>query len=496
MTDNDVFTWNPGDLETGAAVIPDNAQDAAPPGPSDPASAAMATAHRLGDVLHHLARASQRMQAAREATSPQQRAVHSGHVARHLKHALKAGHGLTDSIREHYPAEAAELEKVKDATGLAGITGQMIALTGDGHGRHIPGTPDVYSHGWHPLNGTETGMDGIRRPGKKTAGKVPPAERAPSVPASPADVIGQYKGWRDGLTGDEDKAVRFYQSPGFALMNGQLRGLDPEKLKAGEHASDADLKRARKAVKDLKSAIAKAPPLKQDTTVFRGFDAGQFGELEPGKVVTDKGFMSTALTNDAGAVGRAKSPGQMTLKLPAGTKAAAGTARELILPPGSSVRVTGVTKKGAVTHVTAELVPPGSSHAGEDDGAVLLAKAVSDDAKAATTAHLLETTLHELAHARRHAQAMKQDTPDEEWQFNREHAAKHLAGAAEHAGKLAAHFTDNYPGVAKWLNGLGEVTVPGGEDGGEQHARYAKGGGETIGEPAAKGETITGQAAR
>jgi hypothetical protein len=125
--------------------------------------------------------------------------------------------------------------------------------------------------------------------------------------------------------------------------------------------------------------------------------------------------------------------------------------------------------------------------------AVTLAKAVSEDARAATTAHLLETTLHELAHARRHAQAMTQDTPDAEWEFNADHAEKHLGGAAEHAGKLAQHFTDNYPDVAKWLEGLGEVAAGAEDGGGKQHARYEKGGGETTGAQMANGETITGQ---
>lgn len=102
-----------------------------------------------------------------------------------------------------------------------------------------------------------------------------------------------------------------------------------------------------------------------------------------------------------------------------------------------------------------------------------LAKAVSGDAKAATTAHLLETTLHELTHGSRHAQQMADGKPGTaEWTFNREHAEKHLGGAVEHAGKLAEHFRDNYPEVAHWLNGL-----HGAGDGGEgkpgQHARYA-----------------------
>jgi predicted ABC-type ATPase len=107
--------------------------------------------------------------------------------------------------------------------------------------------------------------------------------------------------------------------------------------------------------------------------------------------------------------------------------------------------------------------------------AVGLAKAVSGDAKAATTAHLTETTLHELAHASRHAQAMTGTVPDTEWEFDAEHCQSHLDGALEHAGKLAVHFRDNYPREAKWLAGLEK---PGGQDGGTVTAQAA--GPETI----------------
>jgi len=101
-----------------------------------------------------------------------------------------------------------------------------------------------------------------------------------------------------------------------------------------------------------------------------------------------------------------------------------------------------------------------------------LAEAVSSGAKAATTAHLLETTLHELTHGKRHADAMLAGTPDAEWEFNADHAAKHLGGAAEHAGKLAEHFADNYPDEARWLAELRQESTEG--DGGKQHARYTR----------------------
>ena len=129
--------------------------------------------------------------------------------------------------------------------------------------------------------------------------------------------------------------------------------------------------------------------------------------------------------------------------------------------------------------------------------AVGLAKSLTPGIKAATTAHLLETTLHEETHGVRHAEAMADTEPDDVWEFNADHCQKHLGGAVEHAGKLAQHFRDNYPDVARWLDGLDEITSPAeeGGDGKQQHARYAKGDG-TVSAQMANGETISGQAGR
>lgn len=497
---NNGYVWaqNPVQQHAGvdlADVIP--ATEGGPV-PDDKTAVSMFTAHRVDEMLQQLGHATERMTAAR-AASGGLRAYHSGHIARHLGNALDAAHALAGNIRAHYPAEAAELEAVKENVGLAGIAAQLVDLIGDGHGHHVPGTPDVYRHGFIPISGTALGKDGIRRPGgtgkPARAAAAKPAVKA--APSSPPDLIGQYKGWRDGLTPAEDKALRFYQSPGFALMNGQLRGLDTGKLKAGEHATDDDLKRARKATKDLKGAIAKAPPLKQDTTVYRGFDAGQFGDLAPGKVVKDPGFMSTSVTDDAGAVGRAGQAGQMTLTLPAGTKAAAGSVRELILPPGSSLRITSVAKTGGVTHVKAELVPQGASLAADDGEAITLAKSLTPGIKAATTSHLLETCLHECTHGIRHAEAMTETKPEDVWSFNYDHCQKHLAGGLEHAGKLQDHFRDNYPDESRWIQELQKITSDA-EDSAE-HARYAGHGGSAVGGVGAQlagPETISDQAAR
>lgn len=194
--------------------------------------------------------------------------------------------------------------------------------------------------------------------GDRGKGKATPSAKGMSAADSKGFVDDHYGDWRENLTPAQEKGLRFYQSPGFALMNGQLRGLDTGGLKRQEHASDADLTRAKGASRALHSAIKAAPPLKDDLTVFRGFSTDQFGKLEPGKILQDKGFTSTALTNDAGAVGKAARKATAEVKLPAGTKAAAGSTRELVLPPNSKFRVVSVTSEGGNPHVVMEYVLP------------------------------------------------------------------------------------------------------------------------------------------
>ncbi len=159
-----------------------------------------------------------------------------------------------------------------------------------------------------------------------------------------------FAGWRKDMSSKEDAALAFYQSPGYALMNGQLRGQKVD-------APTKDLARAKDASKHLSAAIDKAPPLKEPLTVFRGFSAGQFGKLTPGAKITDKAFVSTALTKaQAGSFVSRGDQAIAKITLPAGTKAAAGSVKELILPPNTSFRVLSVSKSGKVTNVELEAI--------------------------------------------------------------------------------------------------------------------------------------------
>lgn len=141
--------------------------------------------------------------------------------------------------------------------------------------------------------------------------------------------------WRDGLTAKQDQALAFYQSPGYELMNGQLRGHSVD-------APDTDLARAKDAVKNLDAAIAKAPPLTETLTAHRGLSAQQFGKLAEGDVVTDLGFTSVSLTAGSGTKGNAEA----VIELPVGMRVAAGRTKELILPRGTRFRVKSYKKAG------------------------------------------------------------------------------------------------------------------------------------------------------
>lgn len=144
-----------------------------------------------------------------------------------------------------------------------------------------------------------------------------------------------YSDWREGLSAKQDAALAFYQSPGYELMNGSLRGHSLS-------APAADLTRAKEAIKNLDSAITKAPPLKESLLVHRGLSAEQFGALAKGDIVTDSGFTSVSLTPGSGTKGAATA----VIELPPGMRAAAGRTKELILPRGTKFKVKSYKKNG------------------------------------------------------------------------------------------------------------------------------------------------------
>lgn len=403
----------PRAADEGVTVDPAAMESPGLPVPDDPAAVSIFTAHRVDEIIHKLAHATQRMEAARSA-SGDLRKYHAARVAGHLKAALDAGHDLAANVRAHYPDEAAELEQVKQTVGLArgydlNARSGMISLDlPPGTVTPVPGGVDD-----HHITVVYLGPDVDDKAFARAC------ERAKAAAAA---MPGPLSGTVGGIG-------TFPPSDG---SDGKVPAWAGVVLPGAE--------RLRSALEDL--SASEHPDWKPHVTV---------AYVDPG-----------------GA-------------LPAPVPATPVTFTHLSVHRGDDEAVRFPLGGNAA----------GLANAGTVAAQVLgLAKAVSEDAKAATTAHLLETTLHELTHASRHAEALTEGPGTTEWTFNAEHAEKHLGGATEHAGKLEEHFKDNYPDVAKWLNGLAKVAADAGDDGGKQHARYSKG---TVSAQMANTGTITGQ---
>jgi hypothetical protein len=89
----------------------------------------------------------------------------------------------------------------------------------------------------------------------------------------------------------------------------------------------------------------------------------------------------------------------------------------------------------------------------------LTPEALTPAMKAATTAHLLQSTLNECTHSIRHADLMLKTTPGGEWEFNANHCEHHLHGALTHVVKLREHIVDNYPVEGRLLIELHDLVT-------------------------------------
>jgi len=119
-----------GDAEKAAGLMIDQAiagQDHLPgaelaqvvlPAPDDPIATSMLTAHAVDDAGHHLSHASQRLDAAGEA-SGDLRSHHLEHCARHLDDARRSAHDLAGNLRASYPGEGTALDDLVSTVGLA-----------------------------------------------------------------------------------------------------------------------------------------------------------------------------------------------------------------------------------------------------------------------------------------------------------------------------------------------------------------------------------------
>lgn len=346
------------------------------PVPADRTAVAMFTAHRLDEAAQQLAHATERLQAARGA-SGDLRAYHSGHVARHLGNALEAGHLLAANLREHYPAEGAELDATTEAIGLArgyelNPRGAWISL--DLPAGIIMPVPGGVTD--HHITVIYLGPDVDDEAFAQACDRAQAA--ATAIPGPLAGMVGGIGTFPP--SGGSDGKIPAWT--GVVLPGAERIRSTLEDLSASEHKTWAP-----------HVTVAYVEP----------------GEPLPGPVPSHQVTFSHLSVHR-------------------------GDSEVARFPLGGGPAEMGGT--------------PGA------DAAVGLARALSEDAKAATTAHLLQTVLYDGGHAVRHAQAMLDEPEPDLWSFNAGHAEKHLGGAVEHVAKLTQHLRDNYPEEAKWLTEL------------------------------------------
>jgi 2'-5' RNA ligase len=397
------------DLAAAVTVAPEAMKPPGLPVPDDPAAISIFTAHRVNSILHQVAHATERMQAAQAATGDL-REYHVTHIVKHLERALNSAHEMTENLREHYPAEGAELGAVKESVGLArgyelNARSGMISL--DLPPGTIAPAPDGVTD--HHITVVYLGPDVDDEAFARACDRA--RDAAAAMPGPLSGTVGGI-GTFPASDGSDGKVPAW---AGVVLPGAERLRSALEDLSASEH-------------KDWRPHVTVA-------------------YAAPGEPLPDP-VPATAVTFTSLSVHRGDDE---VMRFPLGGGAA-----------------------GLAT--------------GTISGQMLdLAVSVSPTTKAVTTAHLTETTLHELTHAYLHAQAMGKDDPDgDEWQFDSDHCRSHLAGAVEHAGKIWTHLHDNYPREARWLMGIAAITHP-------LEAQEHAGDGETIGAQMANTETVSGQ---
>jgi hypothetical protein len=319
-------------------------------------------------------------------------------------------------IRRARQLKATSAPGVKGTWAFQGANrdGTAITLTGDGHGRHVAGTPMVYEHGYIPVSGTVLGKDGIRRPGgsghaKATPGVRGKGARAPAVkapaPVKPPAVKAPLKaapkvtpkaaaqdypkmsakeaekwgsdGWPSTsppLPRDQYEALRDYSGAGYTEINGYLRNGKPKGSAA-----------LRKSIASIDKAMAGHPTPSKATVVHRGIDLDAFGGVAPDKLighdVREPGFLSTSAGAGV-ADGFWHHEAHVEIKVPAGTPAfymdgltGAKGERELLLARGLQYKILGARKNPRTGKwmVQAEIVPAAIAHANDDTEAISLA---------------------------------------------------------------------------------------------------------------------------
>lgn len=155
------------------------------------------------------------------------------------------------------------------------------------------------------------------------------------------------------------KAVEGYSGIDARIINDNLRGQESYRV-----LNDAD----RAQIATIDSAIGSSE-LPEDTALYRGFTLSPRGvsKVKVGQTITDKAFVSTSLNpavaeQFSGATKGVKGSVIMRITAPKGTKALPMSTlsewpgeHEVLLPRGTTFKITTLKKKGGVTYVDAEI---------------------------------------------------------------------------------------------------------------------------------------------
>lgn len=200
----------------------------------------------------------------------------------------------------------------------------------------------------------------------------------------------RYSGWYSALPDEQKRALIQWQEWGEfpqiqSLLRQQPIPLENNAPLAGIlPMEESQVPHTLGIIYNLDAAIASAPPLPNDTVVYRSFDSAQYGELHTGQVLRDDGFVATGDSRDAAnASGSLLDPAPQhsdvsaEILLPAGTRVGVppidgwftGTndtqvmSDELVVPRGSSFTVVSTDPVRLTLTDVPSTPPPIPSHA-------------------------------------------------------------------------------------------------------------------------------------
>lgn len=192
-----------------------------------------------------------------------------------------------------------------------------------------------------------------------SGGSSTPKQSSYDKPFSEAHSEKLSKGAVSKLSTPQKKAIEGYSGADARIINDNLRGKESFRV-----LNDND----HKQIAVMDSAIA-SHELPEDTALYRGFTLSPRGisKVKVGQTITDKSFVSTSLNPDvahsySGAKKGVKGSVIMKVNAPKGTKGLPMSTlsewpgeHEVLLPRGTTFKITSMRKEKGVTYVDAEI---------------------------------------------------------------------------------------------------------------------------------------------